>query len=246
MAVLKPIWTAKPETAKRVRARIEKVLARATALDLRHGDNPASWSLLQHLLPTRANKTRHLAALPYADMPTFMRELRTVDDVAARALEFAILTAARSSEALGARWSEIDLSKRLWTVPESRMKMHVGHAVPLSNAALALLLSLPRDGKYVFANNGRRLGADAMRQALRQLGRADITVHGFRSAFRDWAAEETTHENIVCELALAHAIDSKVEASYRRGALLEKRKLLMFDWADFCAGDAARAADIAA
>jgi integrase len=156
--------------------------------------------------------------------------------MAARALEFTILTAARSSECLGARWSEIDFAKRLWTVPASRMKAGVGHAVPLSNSALTLLLAMPRDSEFVFSANGRRLGADAMRQTLRQLG-ADVTVHGFRSSFRDWSAEVTMHENIVCELALAHAIDSKVEASYRRGKLLEKRAALMNDWSKFCSAD---------
>ena len=239
VAVLRPIWTAKPETARRVRARIEMVLARATALDMRAGDNPAAWSLLKHLLPC-SNKTRtvkHHPALAYADMPMFMRQLRSLDDVAARALEFCILTAARSGEALGARWSEIDLKAKVWTVPPHRMKADKEHTAPLSNAALALLLSLPRDrGEYIFAGaNGARLQADSMRQTLRQLGRRDVTVHGFRSSFRDWASEKTMHENIVCELALAHAIDSKVEASYRRGVLLEKRARLMADWAAYCA-----------
>jgi integrase len=235
LAVLRPIWTAKPETAKRVRARIEQVLARATALDLRQGDNPASWSLMRHLLPAASRKARHHVALPYAELPALLRQLRQVDGAAARALEFTILTAARSAEALGARWSEIDLTKRLWTVPAHRMKADAEHIVPLSNAVMALVLSQPRDQEYVFVDdNGRRLATDSMRQLLRQLGRGDVTVHGFRSTFRDWASEETAHEQTVCEKALAHTIDSKVEASYRRGKLLDKRRALMDDWSGFC------------
>ncbi|MGC1864066.1 MAG: integrase arm-type DNA-binding domain-containing protein [Methylocystis sp.] len=239
---LKPIWLSKSETAKRVRARIEQILSRATALDLRQGDNPAALGLMQHLLP-RSNRTRtvnHHAALPYADMPKFMRQLGGLDDIAARALEFTILTAARSAEVLGARWEEIDTKARLWSLPASRMKAGVEHAVTLSNAALALLMSLPRDHEFVFAGvNGRRLQADSMRQILRRLEREGLTVHGFRSSFRDWCAEETRHERDVCEKALAHAVDSKVEASYRRGKLLEKRAELMSDWANFC-GDAGK------
>jgi integrase len=239
-ACLRPIWTAKPETAKRLRARIEQVLNRATALDYREGDNPAAWSLMRHLLPAASHKTRHHAALAYGDMAAFLRQLREADGMAARALEFTILTAARSAEALGGRWSEIDFGKRLWTVPAHRMKAGAEHIFPLSNAAMALLLSLPRDAEYVFVgDNGRRLAADSMRAVLRGLERAEVTVHGFRSTFRDWASEETMHEQTVCEMALAHAIDSKVEASYRRGALLDKRRALMDDWSGFC-GDAGK------
>jgi integrase len=244
VAVLRPIWTTKPETAKRVRARIEQVLARATALDLRHGDNPAAWSLLRHLLPAASHKAqtvRHHAALNFVELPTFLRQLREAEGAAARALEFTILTAARSAEAIGARWSEIDFGRRLWVVPAHRMKADVEHIVPLGNSAMTLLLSLPRDGEYVFvADNGRRLAADSLRQVLRHMGRAEVTVHGFRSSFRDWASEETMHEQATCELALAHAIDSKVEASYRRGKLLDKRRALMDDWAAFCGDDAGK------
>jgi integrase len=250
LACLRLIWAAKPETAKRVRARIEQVLARATALDYRKGDNPAAWSLMRHLLPAASHKaqsTRHHAALPYVELPTFARQLREADGAAARALEFTILTAARSAEVLGARWSEIDMKAKVWTVPVHRMKAGAAHIVPLSNAAMALLLGLPRDAEYVFAaDNGRRLAADAMRKVLRQIGRAALTVHGFRSSFRDWASEETMHEQTVCEMALAHAIDSKVEASYRRGKLLDKRRALMDDWASFCgAADNVRALAVA-
>jgi integrase len=236
-AVLRPIWTVKPETAKRLRARVEMVLARATARDLRTGDNPASLSLMQHLLPAHKTQTKHHPALAYADMPTFMRQLRGLNDTAARALEFCVLTAARSSECLGARWSEMDMKAKTWTVPAHRMKANAEHKVPLSGAAIALLMSLPRDSEYVFVNGARRLGADSMRATLRQRGHEDVTVHGFRSSFRDWASEATAHEHAVAEMALAHAIDSKVEASYRRGKLLEKRAELMSDWANFC-GDA--------
>lgn len=235
---LRPIWLSKPETAKRVRARIEQILSRATALDLRQGDNPASWNLMRHLLPrsNKAQPVKHHPALPYSDMPKFMRQLQSLDDGAARALEFTILTATRSGEVIGARWEEIDFAKRLWSLPASRMKADVEHSVPLSNAALALLLSLPHDHEFVFTGvNGRRLQNDAMRQILRRLGREGLTVHGFRSSFRDWCAEETQHERDVCEKALAHAVDSKVEASYRRGALLQKRRDLMNDWAAYCA-----------
>jgi integrase len=159
-----------------LRARIEQVLNRATALDLREGDNPAAWSLMQHLLPTHKARTAHHPALPYAELPTFLRQLREANGAAARALEFCILTAARSAEAIGARWSEIDFGRRLWVVPAHRMKADVEHIVPLGNSAMTLLLSLPRHGEYVFvADNGRRLAADSLRQVLRHMGRAEVT-----------------------------------------------------------------------
>jgi integrase len=239
--ILRPIWLTKAETAKRLRARIEQILARATAHDMRQGDNPAALGLMTHLLP-RSNRTRtvkHHPALAYVDMPAFMRQLRDHDDIAARALEFCILTAARSAEVLGARWSEIDTKAREWTVPADRMKAGTAHVVPLSNVTLALLMSLPRDHEFVFAGaNGRRLQADSMRQILRRIGRDDVTVHGFRSSFRDWASEETAHEHATCERALAHAVDNRVEAAYHRTKLIEKRRALMNDWSNFCgAGD---------
>jgi integrase len=234
---LRPIWATRPTTADRLRWRIEAVLNRAHALGLRGEDNPASWKTLEHLLPRRASKselTRHLAAMPYEQLPTFMRELREVDGTAARALEFCVLTAARSEEVLGAKWDEIDLAARLWRVPAARMKGGRAHAAPLSFAAVRLLSALPRRGEFLFADaNGRRLSADAMRQVLRHLKRDDVTVHGFKASFRTWASEETAHSHEACEEALAHRI-GKTELAYRRRELLRKRRELMDDWSDYC------------
>jgi integrase len=231
---LEPIWTTKRTTAERVRGRIESVLDWATARGYRSGDNPARWKgHLQYLLAGQGAATVHLKALPYVEVSAFLATLRQRQGVAARALEFTILTAARTSESLGARWSEI--VGGVWTVPAERMKGRREHRVPLSKAAVALLQDLPQEGEFVFigARAGRPLHSKAMQELLEAMA-VDATVHGFRSSFRDWAAECTAYPREVCEAALAHAIESKVEAAYRRGDLFEKRRRLMEDWARYC------------
>jgi integrase len=242
LSILEPIWTLVPETARRVRNRVELILDWATARGLRHGDNPARWrGLLESLLPEqrRAQAVEHLAAVPYQQIAAFMEKLRAQEGIAARALEFLILTASRSSEALGAKWSEIDGAT--WTVPAGRMKAHKEHRVPLSRRAVALLASLPRDGDFIFPAV-RAGGAPHHRTLIRVLQRLDtkVTVHGFRSSFRTWAGERTSFANHVIEQALAHAIGGAVERAYSRGDLLAQRSKLMEAWAAFCdrgAGD---------
>jgi integrase len=242
---LKPIWSTKPETAARVRGRIEAVLNAAKVHGLRSGDNPAQWrGHLALLLPpkTKVRRVKHHAALPYAETPEFMAALRTQPGFAARALEFAILTGARTSEALGATWSEIDLTSKIWVIPAERMKAHREHRVPLSAAVIALLSSLVREGEYLFpgAKEGKPLSNMALLMTLRRMGRSELTAHGFRSTFRDWAAETTVYPSDVVEMALAHTIGNKVEAAYRRGDLFDKRRGLMDEWAAFCMNAAAR------
>lgn len=242
-AVLEPIWATKTETAGRVRARIEKVLDRATARKLRTGDNPARLKgNLDHLLAkqSKVQRVKSHAALPYTDAGSFMSALRRREGVAARAFEFAILTAARTNEALGATWSEIDLDGGVWTIPADRMKARRDHRVPLSEPALALLRSIPREegSDYVFISpmvKGKPMSNMALLATLKRMDRTDITAHGFRSTFRDWAAETTAYPDAVVEMALAHAIGNAVEAAYRRGDLFEKRRRLMADWAAYCA-----------
>ena len=235
MRAVEPIWTAKPETASRVRGRIESVLDWATARNYRQGENPARWrGPLENLLPARSKVRRveHHAALPYAEIGAFMAELRARDGVAARALEFAILTAARTGEVIGATWAEFDLQDRLWTIPAERMKAGREHRVPLSAPALAILQALPKGepSDRVFP-----LSQMALLMTLRRMGRGDLTVHGFRSTFRDWAAERTGFPAEVAEMALAHTVADKVEAAYRRGDLFAKRRQLAEAWAKFCA-----------
>ena len=249
MKVLEPIWTSRPETASRVRGRIETTIDWATARGYRKGENPARWKgHLQNLLPAR-NKVasvKHLPALPYAELPSFMGRLRELPGIDARALEFAILTAARSGEVIGARWAEIDLAARMWIIPPGRMKRHREHRVPLSDRAIEILESLPREGELVFIGRraGKPLSEIAPLRTLRGLGRDDVTVHGFRSTFRDWGSEQTAYPSEMCEMALAHAVSNKVEAAYRRGDMLEKRRRLMADWAAYCASPGpARAGD---
>jgi integrase len=239
MRAIEPIWTTKPETASRVRGRIESVLDWATARGYREGDNPARWrGHIENLLPKRSQVRRveHHAALPYAELSAFMAELRQQEGVAARALEFCILTAARTGEVIGAEWSEIDADGRLWAVPGSRMKAGREHKVPLSDAAMAILEGRQtiRQG-FVFpgARRGRPLSQMAMLMLLRRMGRGELTVHGFRSAFSDWCAEQTSTPSEVREMALAHAVGDKVEAAYRRGDLFAKRSELMAAWADY-------------
>jgi integrase len=241
LKVLQPLWESKSETASRLRGRIEKVLDAAKAKGLRSGENPARWrGHLDHLLPKRHRLTRgHHPALAIDCMPDFMSELRRRDGVAARALEFCILTAARSGEVLGARWDEIDREKRVWTVPRERMKAGREHRVPLSAAAVAVLNRVEQlltDGNpFVFPGMkpGRPLSSMSMEMVLRRMKRHDVTVHGFRSTFRDWASERTGFSHEVCEMALAHTIANRVEAAYRRGDLLERRRELMEAWAAF-------------
>jgi integrase len=244
LKALEPLWTTKAVTAGRLRERIENILDWATARGARAGENPARWEgNLEYQLPklAKVHKVAHMPALPYRDAGAFMADLRKRMDLAgAPALEFLILTATRTNEVVGARWSEIgkdaDTGLDIWTVPAERTKAHREHRVPLSPAALALLARLPRDGEFIFTGRNRgKLGHNAMLQTLAAMGRTDITVHGFRSTFRDWAAERTDFPNHVAEMALAHAIDSAVEKAYRRGELLEKRAKLMTKWADYCA-----------
>ncbi len=241
--VLEPIWITKAETAARLRGRIEAILDWATARGHRQGENPARWKgHLENLLPrqSRSRRIKHHPALAYADMPAFMARLRQQEGVAARALEFTILTAARTSEAVGARWSEVDEHEAVWIVPADRMKGRKEHRVPLSRPTVEILAKQREQGNDGFIFPGRRnrlpLSDMAMLVLLARMGRGDITVHGFRSAFRDWAAECTGYPREVAEMALAHAIGDKVEAAYRRGDLFEKRRRLMADWARFCAG----------
>lgn len=243
--VLEPIWQTKPETASRVRGRIESVLDWATVHRYREGENPARWKgHLDKIFParTKVRKVQHYTALPYAQAAAFMKALRAQEGLAARALELLVLNAARTSEVLGAVRSEFDLHAATWTVPAGRMKAERPHRIPLSGAALALVRSLldGTDGELVFpgAKKGKSLSSMAMLTVLRRMKRAGLTVHGFRSTFRDWAAECTTYPNEVAEMALAHTVDDKVEAAYRRGDMFLRRKQMMDDWAAYCDGKA--------
>ncbi|MEZ5962014.1 MAG: tyrosine-type recombinase/integrase [Hyphomonadaceae bacterium] len=247
--ILDPIWTTKTETASRLRGRIEAILDWAAVRGHRKGDNPARWrGHLQKALPVikKSLRVKHHPALPYAQMPSFMSELGTVPGISARALEFCILTATRTGETIHARWEEIDLNAGLWIIPAARMKIPREHRVPLSAAALALLRSLnvsaTNENDFIFA--GRKPGAAlsnmAMLMTLKRMRRNDLTTHGFRSSFRDWAAEKTDFPREVAEAALAHSIGSQVEAAYRRGDLFDKRRALMDAWADFCAHTAVK------
>jgi integrase len=244
LAVLKPLWTEKPETASRLRGRIERVLNAAKAKGYRSGENPAAWrGHLENLLPKQSKLSRgHHAAMPYVDVPAFVAELRKREAVAALALEFAILTAARSGEVLGARWSEVDLDAKVWAVPAKRMKAGREHRVPLSDPALAILekLGATRMSEFIFPGQraGRPLSVMALEMVLRRMLRKDaegVTVHGFRSAFRDWSGNETHFPRELAEHALAHVIGDKAEQAYRRSDALEKRRALMNEWAAYCA-----------
>lgn len=243
LKVLKPIWATKPETASRVRGRIEAVLDYAKVQKWRSGDNPARWKgTLDHLLPAR-NKVRrveHHDAMPYAAVPAFMTALAGQEGVAARALRFAILTAARTGEVIGARWPETDSDGAVWTVPAGRMKAGREHRAPLSAPALDILRDMPRVSDHMFPGikRGEPLSNMAMLMLLRRMKVKDATVHGFRSAFRDWAADQTGFPREVIEAALAHANGDKVEAAYLRTDHFEKRRLLMEEWGRFCIGTA--------
>jgi integrase len=248
LRALEQIWTTKPETAGRVRGRIESVLDWATARGYRQGENPARWrGHLENLLPkkSKVRRVKHHAALPYAEIATFIAELRRQEGVAARALEFAILTAARTGEVIGARWDEINFVERLWTVPGERMKAGKEHRVPLSDTALAIIEEMReiRDGDFVFPGGKARrpLSNMAFLMLLRRIGRDDLTAHGFRSSFSDWCSERTNFPAEVREMALAHAVSDKVEAAYRRGDLFQKRPQLMDAWSRYCAAPLASA-----
>jgi integrase len=242
LRALKPIWNTKAETAVRVRGRIEAVLDWAAVHGYRGRENPARWKgNLEGALPNRAGKrlVEHLAALPYLEIAAFMAALRERNERTAPALEFTILTAARSGETLGATWDEFDLENKIWKIPAARMKGGREHRIPLSAPAVAVLermLAL-RDGKFVFTSLiGQPL--TRMTPLLQRMGRDDLTVHGFRSTFRDWAAERTNFPREVVEMALAHRVGTQVELAYRRSDLFEKRRRLMDDWARYCANSA--------
>jgi integrase len=247
--ILQPIWRTKTETASRVRGRIEKILDRAKVLKLRTGDNPARWTgHLDQLLPPRSAvaPVEHHTALPYRDLPAFIERLRHRNSVSARALEWTILTIARTGDTIGATWQEIDLKERIWTVPAARMKGRKGakkrdHVVPLSDRAMAILSNIRREGDFVFpgAREGHGLSGAAMSELLKEM-EIDATVHGFRSTFKTWCSEETEYTNELSEMAMAHTISDKVEAAYRRGDMKKKRVALMQDWANFASNFVAR------
>ena len=239
LKALEPIWKTKTETATRLRGRIESVLDWATARKYRSGENPARWKgHLDKLLPAPAKikKVEHQRALPFNEIAGFMDELKSHQGIAARALEFTILCAARSGEVRGATWSEIDMEKAVWTIPSQRMKAGKEHRVPLSGAAIKILESLPRhtDSNLVFpGTKGRPLSDMSLLAVLRRM-KVNAVTHGFRSSFRDWVSEATNYQSDLAEQALAHALPNKVEAAYRRGDGLDKRRGMMNDWADFC------------
>lgn len=250
LTVLKPIWTTKTETAKRVQGRLENVLDFAAARKWRDQSNPARWrGHLDKILPrpTQVKKVEHHPAMPYDELPAFMAELRGNGSISALALQWLILTCTRTSEALGAKWSEVDLDAAVWTIPADRMKAKQEHRVPLTEAALAILKALPRitgnDHLFPGARPARPLSNMALLQLMRGMGygvngdRGKYVPHGFRSTFRDWAGEVSTYPRDVCEMALAHVIENKVEAAYRRGDLFAKRRTMMQDWADWCTGN---------
>jgi integrase len=234
LSALLPIWKRTPETGSRLRGRIARVFDWAKALDLYQGENPASWDRLKDCLPAKP-KVEHHKAMPYADLPSFMVKLRERDSVSAKALEFTVLTAVRTQEAIGARWSEIDIDAATWTIPASRMKAKRDHRVPLSHRAVDILRSIPRLGEHVFANGGGRpLSNMAMAELLKGIDGNSFTVHGFRSSFSDWARDRTGYPRDVIEMALAHTIKDKAEAAYRRGDALDKRRRLMAEWSRYC------------
>lgn len=240
LSVLQPLWLARPETALRLRGRIEAVLDYARAHRYREGENPGRWrGHLDKLLPKRQKLTRgHHKAMAYAEVPGFVAGLRERGSIAAMALEFLILTAARSGEVLGARWDEIDFEAKIWTVPADRMKAAKEHRVPLSARALAILKALDeaRMGEFIFPGQkrGEPLSNMAFAAVLRRMKVEGVTVHGFRSAFRDWCGEETSFPREVAEAALAHVAGDATERAYRRGDALEKRRKLMKAWAAYC------------
>ena len=247
LRVLEPIWTTKTETASRVRGRVEKILDWCKTQGYRTGDNPAAWrGHLENLLsaPQKTKKVEHHPALPWREIGAFMQALRTMPGTAALATEFIILTNCRTSEAIEARWAEIDMGEKRWTIPSSRMKAAKEHTIPLSDAALAVLQRLKAETKedeFLFPGGKKNtpLSNMACLALLKRMGRSDLTVHGFRSSFRDWAGEATAHPREVIEHAMSHQLKDKAEAAYQRGSLLERRRVLMADWANYCAQPAA-------
>jgi integrase len=239
LKVLTPIWGEKNETAARLRGRIERVLDYSRVKGWRDGENPARWrGHLRNTLPKRQKLQRgHLPAMPYAKVPAFLQRIRGAEALAARALEFTILTATRSGEVLGATWSEIDLDRKVWSIPKERMKAGQAHSVPLSGRAVELLSALKEaaTGDYVFPGekSGKPLSNMSMAMFMRRLKVTDVTVHGFRSSFRDWCGDATTFPRELAEAALAHHVGSEVERAYRRADALEKRRKLMQAWADY-------------
>jgi len=243
MRVLEPIWSDKTETATRIRGRIEKVLDWSKTQGYRTGENPAAWNgHLKNLLsaPKKTTKIEHHPALPWSEMGVFMQELRKIPGSAALALQLIILTNSRTTEVISALWSEFDLGQKIWIIPAVRMKSNREHFIPLSAEVLDVLTKAQKesaDSKFVFhgRNKFKSLSNMACLQLLKRMGRKDLTVHGFRSSFRDWAGESTSHPREVIEHAMAHQLKDKAEAAYARGTLLERRRLLMEDWAAFCA-----------
>ena len=237
IALLKPIWETKTETATRVRSNVERILDMAGAEGLRTGDNPARWKGNLELSlpkPSKVSKVEHYKALPYPELPKFMRELKAKTTIGAKALQFLILTAGRSGEVRGATWKEIDIAKKVWTIPGERMKGGKQHTVPLSTAAVDLLKSLPRDYDHIFpAVRGGTLSDMTLAKVPRYMGH-DVTAHGFRATFRTWAQECTSYPDEVCELALAHVNSDSTRAAYARSELIDKRRLLMADWERYC------------
>jgi integrase len=239
LKILEPIWTDKTETATRLRQRLEQIISWATISEYRKGDNPARWK--GHLdailpIPTKIKKVNHMRALPWKDMNPFMIELRKIEGMGARALELIILTACRSGEARFAVWDEIDLDNKIWTIPSERMKAGKEHKIPLVDDAIKLLRNLPRfeGSEYIFtAPRGGPL-SDMTISAVCKRMKVNAVPHGFRSTFRDWAAENTNFPREVAEMSLAHTIESAVEAAYRRGDLFRKRRKLMESWAAYC------------
>jgi integrase len=249
LKILRPIWNGKPETANRVRGRIETILDWAKAHAYRAGDNPARWKgHLDNVLPkkSKVKRTRHHPALPYADVPAFMADLRAREGLTARALEFTVLTAGRTGAVIGATLDEIDIDAKVWTVPPERTGAKIsGEApaprrVPLSDRAVEILKALPKEkgNPHVFigAKRGNALSNMAMLELMREM-RPGYVPHGFRSTFKDWCSETTIYPNEVSEAALWHVVADKVEAAYRRGDLFEKRRALMADWAVYCSGE---------
>lgn len=244
MAILQPIWFTKPETAGRVRGRIECVLDAAKVRGLRSGENPAAWrGNLALLLPNnKKGPKRHHAAMPFTEVAAFLVRLRALPGLSARALELTILTAARTSEVLQATWLEFDIEAKTWTIPAERMKAGREHRVPLSGAALALLEGLDRSNDFLFPGQvvGKALSNMAMEMCLRRMSIVQYTVHGFRSSFRDWVGEKTEFPREVAEMALAHVVGSATERAYRHETAFDKRRKLMTDWAIYCAGGRVR------
>src|SRR5262249_43262219 len=245
--ILEPIWTTKPETASRVRGRIEKILGWTKVNGYRQGENPARWKdNLDQLLPnrTKVRKVQHHSALPYAELPRFMQELRKLGGSAARALEFLILTAARTGEVLGARPGEIDRREKAWTVPADRMKGGLDPIVPLPPRALELTQSGSKDYLFPAQHPEKPLSNMAMLKLLERMGYGHVTVHGFRSTFKDWTRDRTRFENYVSEAALAHTSGDKIEAAYARSDVLDKRRKLMDEWAAFCSAKPAKSGEV--